>query len=165
MRIRWISLVFLISLVLGSCAPSQPSEQNPAPHDPQVPPTEESLANTPEISNMPANSPLVEKFVALTKRDLADRLKVEAEKIALLQTAEMLWPNSALGCPSPGKIYPQGRVPGFKIWLGNGGMQYIYHTDTIGQLVLCPNQNEDVVDPPNSVSGSTQDPNIGVPIQ
>jgi hypothetical protein len=174
MKTNWISLVFLISLALASCATPQPSKENPAPKEPRALQAQESPANTPEnpvqlnstpeTADMPSNPPPVEKYVALTKRDLANRLKVEAENISLVQTTEITWPNTALGCPSPGKVYPQGLVPGYKIWLENSGVQYIYHTDYNGNIVLCPEQNDELVDPPNPATGSTQGPNIGVPI-
>jgi len=39
----------------------------------------------------------VEKFVALSKNDLARRLGIEADRITLVKTTEMLWLNIPLG--------------------------------------------------------------------
>jgi hypothetical protein len=107
---------------------------------------------------MPANPPPVEKFVALTKKDLASRLQIDAAGITVLKTEVAIWPNAALGCPRPEKVYPVGRVPGFQIWLEANGITYLYNTDYNGQVILCPELNPDV---PGSVIGPT--PDIGVP--
>jgi len=166
MRTRWILLIFLLSLVLGSCGVSQAgTEQAPElpPSEPQIVASENSPENplqsgrTPESTEMPPTPP-VEKFVALSKKDLASRLGVEADKITLVKTAEMLWLNAALGCPRPGQFYTVGRVPGFQIWLDVQGTEYIYNTDFNGTLILCPELNPHV---PNSTTGSTP----GVPIK
>jgi hypothetical protein len=112
---------------------------------------------------MPANPPPVEKFVSLAKKDLAERLQMEAGGIELVRTAEMVWPNAALGCPRPGKVYAQGKVPGYQIWLKVGNVEYVYNIDLSGQVVLCPQYNPD--DPgslPPGTAGPTQQ--IGVPI-
>ena len=100
---------------------------------------------------MPANPPPVEKFVSLSKKDLAERLQIATEKIRLVKTAEMLWLNVALGCPRPGQFYEPGRVTGFQIWLEVEGIEYDYHTDLAGHVLLCPDT-------------TTPTPHIGVPI-
>ena len=165
--IRWVLPILLISLALGSCVPSQPVEQD-LPLDPQAPPAQESssstpenpiqLGNTPEANEMPANPPPVEKFVSLSKEDLAERLQIDTEKILLVKTADMLWLNAALGCPRPGQFYMAGRVPGFQIWLEMEESVYIYNTYFNGTAILCPELNPHV---PNS----TSDPTPGVPIK
>jgi len=106
---------------------------------------------------MPA-APPVEKFVALSKKDLASRLGIEADRITLVKTAEKLWLNAALGCPRPGVFYQAGRVPGFQIWLEAEGTEYIYNTDFNGTVVLCPELNPSIPNLPN-------DPTPGVPIR
>ena len=106
---------------------------------------------------MPSTPP-VEKFVALSKKDLADRLGVEVDKIILVKTVEKLWLNAALGCPRPGVFYPSGRMPGFQIWLDLEGTEYIYNTDLNGTVILCPELNPHV---PNVNTGPTP----GVPIK
>lgn len=170
MRIRWISLIWLFTLALTSCAPA---EAEPLPSYPQEVPSEEPsptlpdsplpLENTPESEEMPSNPPPVEKFISLAKKDLADRLKIDPGEIELVKTAEAVWPNAALGCPSPGKVYAQGKVPGYQIRLKAGGVEYVYNTDRVGQALLCPQQNSD---DPASLSSTTPGPTqqIGVPI-
>lgn len=165
--IRWGLLIILLSLVLGSCGVSQAgTEQAPElpPSEPQIVASENSpenplqFINTPESVDMPSNLPPVEKYVSLAKKDLASRLGVEADKITLVKTAEMLWLNAALGCPRAGQFYPPGRVPGFQIWLDVEGNEYIYNTDFNGTVMLCPELNP-------LVPNSNNDPTPGVPIK
>ena len=106
---------------------------------------------------MPTTPPAVEKFVSLTKKDLANRLQIEVSQISLVRTEHTNWLNAALGCPRPGKVYPQGRVPGYRVWLSAEGKEYLYHTDYRGKLILCPELNPDVPGP------ATPTPKIGVP--
>jgi hypothetical protein len=151
MKALWIALTLVISLSLASCGLSEESSAK-TPENPL------QLSSTPESEEMPSNPPPVEKFVALSKKDLASCLGIEADKITLVKTAEMLWLNAALGCPRPGQFYASGRVPGFQIWLDVEGTEYVYNTDLNGKVILCPELNPHV---PNS----TTDPTPGVPIQ
>ncbi len=92
-------------------------------------------------------APPVAKFVALAARDLAGRLGLAADQIVTLSADAITWPDAALGCPRPGKVYQKGRVPGFKIVLEAQSQQYTYHTDHVGQIVLCPNEFPDAFEP------------------
>lgn len=162
MKPRWDLWMFMLSLVVASCGVSQAeTEQSPElpPPDPRIVPSENPLQSnqTLEPTELPSTPP-VEKFVALSKQDLASRLGVEADRVTLVKTAEKLWLNSALGCPRPGQFYPSGRVPGFQIWLDVEGTEYIYNTDFNGTLILCPELNPHA---PNS----NNDPTPGVPIR
>jgi hypothetical protein len=112
---------------------------------------------TPEATDMPSTPPAVEKFVSLSKNDLATRLQINASEISLVRAEPIVWLNAALGCPRPGKVYPQGRVPGYRVWLNAQGKEYLYHTDFHGQVILCPELNPDVPGP------ATPTPKIGAP--
>lgn len=161
-----ISLLCLLWLLLGGCGASQTAtDRIPElpPSNPQAGPSEDSSENplqsgsTPESTAMPSTAS-VEKFVTLSKADLASRLGIEADRITLVKTAEKLWLNAALGCPRPGVFYQAGRVPGFQIWLEAEGTEYIYNTDFNGTVVLCPELNPSIPNLPN-------DPTPGVPIR
>ena len=169
MKNRWILPVFVIALTLTSCGSLQTGEsQNLPPREPQQVPTEQLNSNpdsplpqptqngSPDFSSAPVN-----KFVELAKDDLAKNLAINTDQISVLDTKEMNWPNAALGCPAPGEVYAQMQVPGYRIWLNAGGVEYIYHTDLNGRVILCPTLNPDEI----STSGSTPAPDIGVPIK
>jgi hypothetical protein len=135
---------------------SPESTQTSIPESTQMQPSPSLL--TPEVTDMPSTPPPVEKFVTLSIKDLANRLQIDASKISLVRTENTVWPNAALGCPRPGKVYPPGRVPGYRVWLNAEDQEYLYHTDYNGQIVLCPELNPDV---PGSTTPTQQ---IGVPI-
>lgn len=179
MKIHWIIATMIVSLALVSCGQSQAGGQAQNPNPPTSTPLsiQESSTSSPEnpiqiiatqeSKELPSsNPPPVEKFVDLSKKDLTGRFQISTEEIVLVKSENIVWPNAALGCPAPGKVYAQGKVPGFQIWLEAGGQEYIYHTDFTGQIILCPELNPDNPDATLSIpSDSTQAPNIGVPIK
>jgi len=173
MKIQWISLFVLFSLAVTGCLANQAGRENEdiAHGEPKITPSVEpqqsplenplqnpTQQNYPDASAMPVN-----KFVDLAKLDLAKLLSIETDQIKLVNTLEIIWPDSSLGCPSPGKVYAQGKVPGYRIWLIVGDVKYIYHAGTNGQIIYCPDIDSDNNSPllPNP-AGPT--PQIGVPI-
>jgi hypothetical protein len=170
MNFHRILLAGLLWLTLASCAPLQasrpssplptasiPTRQRPA----QIPPM-----STPSLAKTPAVSPPVEKFVARAKQDLASQLTVTVDQIILVEAMPITWPDAALGCPDPGKVYAQGTVPGYRITLEANGVNYIYHTDQTGKMVLCPEVNLDEVNPTAPAKPiPTPTYHIGVPIK
>ncbi len=65
--------------------------------------------------------------------DLADRLGVSADAITVVNVEEIDWPDSALGLPEPGMMYPQAIVPGYLIVLGAQGREFEYHAARQGR--------------------------------
>lgn len=162
MKTLLIPLLLVLAIAFGGCSDLPPATEPPphlSPLDPEIPPTESplQLGRTPEATEM-SSTPPVEKFVQLTKQDLASRLGIDPGGIKLVKSEEKLWLNAALGCPRPGVFYAQGRVPGFQIWLDVEGTEYVYNTDLNGTLVFCPELNPHA---PNADS----DPTPGVPIR
>jgi hypothetical protein len=171
MNIRWFLLLSLPALVLAGCGSSlqvsakQSTDSTSA--NTQATATEAGenpiqLASTPETTDMTSNPPSADKFINLAMQDLADRLKIDINQVSLTEATEILWPNAALGCPSPGKVYATGRVPGYRIRLQANETEFVYNTDLTGQIILCPQLDEPYT---NTTPGATQDPNIGVPIK
>ena len=107
------------------------------------------------------SSALEDKFSGLAKEELAKILSVDASQITVVAITEMTWPNSSLGCPAPGVVYAQGRVPGYRIVLGIGDVLYTYHSDLVGQVLSCPSGDVREELP----MGPTTAPEIGVPIK
>ncbi len=60
--------------------------------------------------------------------DLASELEVPKETIGLVSAELVTWPNAALGCPEPGRSYPDGPIDGSRIVLEHAGDLYAYHT-------------------------------------
>jgi hypothetical protein len=69
--------------------------------------------------------------------DLADRLQVRPEEIAVVQAEAVVWKDSSLGCPEKGMRYLQVLTPGFRVVLSHGSASYDYRADDRGFFRLC----------------------------
>lgn len=116
----------------ASHATRSPSPAYPAP-EPTLPPP----SGTPGAV-VPAEA---ERAVALAREDLARRLGLKAEAIAVASVEAVDWSSTALGCPEPGKTYATVITPGYRVTLAAEGQRYEYHTDTGTQAVLCQGGN------------------------
>lgn len=81
------------------------------------------------LGTITAPDPLVAEFIEAAKKDLANRLGIAADSIVLVRSEAVEWPDSSLGCPKPGQIYEQVRIPGYRIVLAVEETYYEYHTD------------------------------------
>ena len=174
--ILWIILM-VASVVATGCQgyeipttlPATPRAEKVEPAT--VPPaTATPTALIPTTVAVPAGS---ETAIALAKEDLAERLGVAVEKIAILGAELVEWPNTSLGCPQPGKMYAQVITPGYRIILKVGGEQYEYHSDKEGrQLVLCQDDRERIevlrkmVSPDKAIGSAQEDlaGRLGIPV-
>jgi len=131
-----------------------------------------ALIPIPIIEEAPVSS---ETAIALATENLAERLGVAVEKIAVLGVEAVEWSDTSLGCPQPGKMYAQVITPGYRIILKVGGEQYEYHSDREGrQLVLCHDDNdkkriEDIrkmVSPEKTITSAQEDlaSRLGIPV-
>ena len=59
--------------------------------------------------------------------DLAVRLGVTANEISVAVAQLVVWPDGALGCPTPGMAYTQVQTDGARIVLVHGSSSYSYH--------------------------------------
>jgi len=105
-----------------------PASPTPAPTT--VPPTAAAPTGTPvvPVDLTPAQLAAVNA--------LADTLKVTADKITLVSTEAVNWPDGCLGIQLKGITCAKGPVPGFRIKLSAGGKAYEYHTNQDGTSVL-----------------------------
>ena len=63
----------------------------------------------------------------------------DAERAALRVDAEpVTWPDGAMGCPTPGVMYTQALVPGWRLVVSDGRREMIYHASQRGAWVQCP---------------------------
>lgn len=123
-------------------APSRPEESAPpdvpeAPEDPSGPgaPVEPPPARGADPGGESAE---------MAVQDLADRLGVPAEDVAVVRAESVTWPNGAVGCPEPGTAYTQALVEGMLIELEVDGESYRYHSGTDGDPFLCTDPQEPV---------------------
>lgn len=145
-------------LLLTACAPVNPT-RNSASEVPAEAVVETAATPSPAAEGKPSEvtaSPfptledgLQKKITQIVRRDLAVQLNISTEGISVISVESIVWPNAALGCPLPGKVYAEGTVSGFRIRLEAKNKEYSYHTDNTGQFVLCANQDPDLQDLPS----------------
>jgi hypothetical protein len=75
--------------------------------------------------------------IIAARDDLAKRLGVPAKDIRPLAGLQQTFPDAALGCPEPGKMYAQGQVAGWVLTLRHKERDYTYHTDG-KRTIPCP---------------------------
>ena len=81
--------------------------------------------------------PNLEPLIALATVDLAERLGIPAEEIALISAEAVVWPDASLGCPQPDMLYRQVPVDGALIILQAGEREYAYHSGGSREPFLC----------------------------
>lgn len=76
----------------------------------------------------PAIDPGLTPAVAVAVDDLAGRLAVPPAEIDVVSAQVVTWPDAALGCRQPGRMYAQIVTDGARIVLAHGGRRFSYHT-------------------------------------
>jgi hypothetical protein len=56
-----------------------------------------------------------------------------------LSFEDVVWPDGGLGCPTPGMVYTQVMVEGYRILLQHQGQVYAYHGGGSSPPFLCQN--------------------------
>ncbi len=153
-------LLTLFMLLLSACAGSAEPTLLPSPDDDSAGPVAPS-ATTPEVDApaVEATEPATvhqevivtdesalpggaETLVELAIVDLAQRLGVEISAIMLVSNKEVVWPDATLGCPKPGMDFTPINIPGHILTLQAEGKRYVYHTDELTRVILCPAEGE-----------------------
>ena len=130
-RKKWvptISFLSLIGILLTACA-QQPVPQSTPTVQPMVQPT--SVSTTPGVTS--------DVVVAAAKSMLADKLKLTAADIQMVDVQSVQWPDSCLGVPQAGIMCAMHVVEGYRITLEAYGQTYEVHSNQDGsQLALVP---------------------------
>jgi hypothetical protein len=71
--------------------------------------------------------PGTQASVEIAVADLAERLRIDPERITVRGVDPVVWPDAGLGCPQPGVQYAQVPVDGARIRLEVDGVTYDYH--------------------------------------
>ncbi len=79
----------------------------------------------------------IELLGQAAREDLAERLDVPLEEIAVEETESVTWPDSSLGCPTPGHGYLPIKVHGLRLTLSYSRQQFRYHSDR-QRILPCP---------------------------
>jgi hypothetical protein len=67
----------------------------------------------------------------------AKRTGLDRSMLVVLSAEAVTWPDGALGCPKPGRMYTQALVPGYRIRIQAGNQILEYHANARKYLVLC----------------------------
>lgn len=128
----------LMAAVTVSCmaAPEQPPDKRDSvtatpPREPE--PILDPQNSRPVTGEVPADT--LERLRA----EVAAQAQVDVKDVKVMTAELVQWPNGALGCPQPGRMYTQALVPGYRVVLQAGGKRYHYHAALKGPFTLCPN--------------------------
>jgi hypothetical protein len=105
-----------------------------------VSPTEGETTQMPPSLPTPAD-PGLQRLIEKAKEDLAQRLSISLTQIRLVESTEVEWSDSGLGCPQPGMDYLQVITPGYLILLEVNAQTYEYHSNRDTYFVYCENQS------------------------
>jgi hypothetical protein len=131
---RRLLFVLVLLILLGTaCAPNDGSA---GPGEESAPTPTAEPANTEELP-APTKLPVdltPAQLAALNT--LAEKLNVSPDKITVISTEAVTWPDGCLGIVRMGVMCTQAEVPGFKIVLEADGQKYEIHTDEDGSVAL-----------------------------
>ncbi len=146
-------LIFLIlvsgSMIMAGC---QAVPVNTGPSE-EIIPTEVFAPASPTQgeNQMTPSDPGLQGLLEKAKTDLAQRLSVLPEEIAIVQATSVTWPDGSLGCPQEGMVYAQVLTPGYLIRLQSGDQKFEYHASRGTEVVYCENPMPPVEGTPGDV--------------
>jgi len=110
-----------------------------------------------ESSKSRYQNSLKRQIIKKAKEDLSRRLSIKIDRIKLLEVREIIWLDSSLGCPQPGKVYNQVPQEGMLVRLNVEKRIYFYHSgkntdpffcEQTTQAVPRPSEVDEFVPPP-----------------
>jgi hypothetical protein len=122
-----------------------PAVQTPSPGglndrlnrpQPSLPPGKDRFQATPsEAVTGEVPLELLSEIIA----DLANRLDIKPDAIAVARDEAVVWNDGSLGCAQPGLFYTQAQVDGYWVVLQVGENSYDYRATSKGYFTLCEN--------------------------
>ncbi len=88
-----------------------------------------------------AADPVAAELVGIAQRLVQEESDLPTSRIRLLDARVVVWTDSALNCPLPESEVVQQDTDGYRIVLGAGEQEYIFHTD-VDRVVPCDAANE-----------------------
>jgi hypothetical protein len=166
-----LSTALFLTLVVIACQPSGPVDNTLLPPSATPMPVDDSPLSltvapvatvegqvpAPIITAPEPPASTDQKVILLTQQDLAGRLKIDPEAIAVRFIEPVMWPDASLGCPRPGLMYAQVITPGYLVLLEVEGTVYEYHTDQQAAVVLCQGGENTGGRPSKGSEGAVQD--------
>jgi hypothetical protein len=117
------------------------------PTPPECADPDEPVSNEPPVTIIDGQDPNACNFVhnitaceqqakVLAAEDLASRLEIKAEQVAVISTEVVEWPNACLGIEERDVACAEVITQGFRIVLDVEGVRYEYHTDAGSRAAL-----------------------------
>jgi hypothetical protein len=121
-RMKMALLIFTLCILLATaCVPDSASTEEPSSPEQEQPPTEIPVDLTPT------------QLAAITV--LSENLGLPAERIKLVSSEAVEWPDGCLGVQEEGLMCTQVITPGFRIILEANGREVEYRTNEDGTQV------------------------------
>ena len=136
----------IASIALAACAPAAEPIDSETPDDgvtlsAGTTPGDAASAGGDGPAAVPGGLPAAEiEADELARVALAARLDTDPNRLDLVYSQKVDWPNPGLGCPRPGVSYDSVIVPGYRLLYEHEQRRYVYHTNDDGtQLTDCDN--------------------------
>ena len=127
--------VVACGVLLAGCASAGAPVQPVQPVEPVVPDTPADPAGP---GDAPMSAAGLQAAVEAAFADAATRTGLTRTSLRLASAEVVTWKDGSLGCPSPGGMYTQALVPGYRIVVDTGTTTLDYHVNARGRLLLCP---------------------------
>jgi hypothetical protein len=117
----------LLTMLVAACTPQAEPTQQP------VLPVEDAVQPTPVPTNISVDLTAPQRGALLALSKLTG---LTVDKITLISTEPVTWPDSCLGVQRAGMMCAQALVEGFRIVLEANGQEYEFHTNQTGSAVV-----------------------------
>src|SRR5215216_4368220 len=118
---RLLVSLILMMIAISACAPQAAATEEPGNIEEHPTPTHINVDLTPA------------QRIAIAK--LADNLDLTPDKLKLVSTEAVDWPDSCLGVSTEGIMCSQVVTPGFRVVLEADGKQVEYHTNQDASVI------------------------------
>ena len=126
-------ILTVFGLFLAACAPAGPVIVEAT----QVPPTTTPVPTPTNVPPQPTPIPVdIPAAARAAITVLMGQLNLTADQIKVVSVEEKEWPDGCLGVVHMGMMCTQQIVPGFLVILEANGVQYEFHTNQDGSLVV-----------------------------
>lgn len=125
---RKLAALCVLALWLIACGASgEPLEQPDVKTSTSV--VDETTATTEgsTLQTVPRSEADLLALAKAARSDLAGRIGVPEEEIAITGAAAVVWNDGSMGCPQPDMSYTQVLVDGARVTLAHDGTDYTYH--------------------------------------
>jgi len=123
---KFLLMFISMGMVLSACA------QQPAPTEQPLLPVDDPMPGS-SPTPIPVDLTPAQR-AAITA--LSDITNLPADKITLVSTEAVTWPDGCLGVQRMGMMCTQALVEGFRIMLNADGKEYEFHTNLNGSAVI-----------------------------